>query len=132
MSKSSILVAIRVRPLSEKERQLLYKETSEPNHSTGFFSKQLQTRKLKKIVDVTSETTLCLKNHRNNIVNRNSNSSKDISFCFDEVFSENKTQNDVYVDTTRELVDSVLKGYNSTLFAYGATGCGKTHTIRYF
>jgi kinesin family protein 18/19 len=27
------------------------------------------------------------------------------------------------------LIDGVLDGYNGTLFAYGATGCGKTHTI---
>jgi kinesin family member 18/19 len=27
------------------------------------------------------------------------------------------------------LLDNVLDGYNATVFAYGATGCGKTHTI---
>lgn len=27
------------------------------------------------------------------------------------------------------MIDSVLDGFNSTVFAYGATGCGKTHTI---
>ena len=27
------------------------------------------------------------------------------------------------------IIDSVLDGYNATVFAYGATGCGKTHTI---
>jgi chromosomal replication initiation ATPase DnaA len=27
------------------------------------------------------------------------------------------------------LVDSVLDGYNGTIFAYGQTGCGKTHTM---
>ena len=26
------------------------------------------------------------------------------------------------------MIDNILKGYNSTLFAYGATGTGKTHT----
>ncbi len=31
--------------------------------------------------------------------------------------------------TTKPLLDSVLDGYNATIFAYGATGCGKTHTI---
>ncbi|ONH69479.1 Kinesin-like protein KIP3 [Cyberlindnera fabianii] len=36
---------------------------------------------------------------------------------------------DVYHNTTRPLLDSVLDGFNSTVFAYGATGCGKTHTI---
>ncbi|KAF9948634.1 kinesin-like protein Klp5, partial [Modicella reniformis] len=35
----------------------------------------------------------------------------------------------VFENTTRHLIDGVLNGYNGTLFAYGATGCGKTHTI---
>ncbi len=26
------------------------------------------------------------------------------------------------------MIGNILKGYNSTLFAYGATGTGKTHT----
>ena len=38
-------------------------------------------------------------------------------------------QGEVYESTTRSLLDSVLDGYNATVFAYGATGCGKTHTI---
>ena len=59
----------------------------------------------------------------------NSRRSKDQTFGFDRVFDENATQGDVYEATTRRLLDSVLDGYNATVFAYGATGCGKTHTI---
>jgi kinesin family member 18/19 len=54
---------------------------------------------------------------------------KDQTFAFDRVFDENTSQADVYEATTRGLLDSVLDGYNATVFAYGATGCGKTHTI---
>lgn len=54
---------------------------------------------------------------------------KDQIFAFDRVFDENTTQSDVYEGTTKNLLDSVLDGYNATVFAYGATGCGKTHTI---
>src|SRR5690242_3372409 len=54
---------------------------------------------------------------------------KDQTFAFDRVYDENTTQADVYETTTRPLLDSVLDGYNATVFAYGATGCGKTHTI---
>lgn len=56
---------------------------------------------------------------------------KDQTFVFDKVFDENVSQGDVYEATTRNLLDSVLDGYNATVFAYGATGCGKTHTITY-
>lgn len=54
---------------------------------------------------------------------------KDQVFAFDRVFDENTTQTEVYEGTTRSLLDNVLDGYNATVFAYGATGCGKTHTI---
>lgn len=54
---------------------------------------------------------------------------KDQTFAFDRIFDENTSQGEVYESTTRNLLDSVLDGYNATVFAYGATGCGKTHTI---
>ncbi|RYC54733.1 hypothetical protein CHU98_g11475 [Xylaria longipes] len=54
---------------------------------------------------------------------------KDQTFGFDRVFDDNTTQTEVYEATTKGLLDSILDGYNATVFAYGATGCGKTHTI---
>jgi kinesin family protein 18/19 len=54
---------------------------------------------------------------------------KDQTFAFDRIFDQNASQGEVYENTTRSLLDSVLDGYNATVFAYGATGCGKTHTI---
>jgi len=35
----------------------------------------------------------------------------------------------VYDESAFPLVESVIKGYNGTIFAYGQTGCGKTHTM---
>jgi len=55
--------------------------------------------------------------------------TKDQTFGFDRVFDDNTSQEDVYAATTKGLLDNVLDGYNATVFAYGATGCGKTHTI---
>lgn len=63
------------------------------------------------------------------VVPTSSKRVKDQTFGFDRVFDENTTQADVYEATTRGLLDNVLDGYNATVFAYGATGCGKTHTI---
>lgn len=54
---------------------------------------------------------------------------KDQTFGFDRIFDDSAQQADVYEATTKPLLDSVLDGYNATVFAYGATGCGKTHTI---
>ncbi|XP_022242092.1 kinesin-like protein KIF19 [Limulus polyphemus] len=50
-------------------------------------------------------------------------------FVFDWAFDGKTTQEEVYIKTTKQLVDNVMKGYNATVFAYGATGAGKTHTM---
>ncbi|KAF7278653.1 hypothetical protein GWI33_008103 [Rhynchophorus ferrugineus] len=53
----------------------------------------------------------------------------DKQYTFDVVFGEHSTQEDVYEVTTRNLVKDVLNGFNGTVFAYGPTGAGKTHTM---
>ncbi|XP_072314010.1 kinesin-like protein KIF3B [Eucyclogobius newberryi] len=50
-------------------------------------------------------------------------------FTFDAVYGWSSTQRDVYDDAVRPLVESVLRGFNGTIFAYGQTGTGKTHTM---
>ncbi|KDN46460.1 kinesin-domain-containing protein [Tilletiaria anomala UBC 951] len=54
---------------------------------------------------------------------------KDVRYAFDRVFPDHSTQQDVFENTTKPLLDGILRGYNASVFAYGATGCGKTHTI---
>jgi len=49
-------------------------------------------------------------------------------FGFDSVFDSDSTQEEVFADC-RELVQSAVDGYNVTIFAYGQTGAGKTHTM---
>ncbi|KAJ3102762.1 kinesin-like protein Klp5 [Phlyctochytrium planicorne] len=55
--------------------------------------------------------------------------NKEVKYAFDKVFGEGSTQQEVFEGTTKPLIDDVLDGYNATVFAYGATGCGKTFTI---
>jgi len=50
-------------------------------------------------------------------------------FSYDSVFTMDSTQQTVYEESAFQLVESVLEGYNGTIFAYGQTGCGKTHTM---
>ena len=50
-------------------------------------------------------------------------------FEFDRVFDQSATQQEVYQDTTAPLLPHVLEGFNASVFAYGATGAGKTHTM---
>merc|ERR1712223_1516651 len=41
----------------------------------------------------------------------------------------NVTQEQVYNAAARDIVKDVLMGYNGTIFAYGQTSSGKTHTM---
>jgi kinesin family protein 18/19 len=50
-------------------------------------------------------------------------------FEFDRVFDQQTTSSEVFHYSTQPLIDDVLKGYNCTCFAYGATGAGKTYTM---
>lgn len=50
-------------------------------------------------------------------------------FTYDSVYDWNSKQRDLYDETFSQLVDSVLEGYNGTIFAYGQTGTGKTFTM---
>ncbi|CAK9439168.1 uncharacterized protein LODBEIA_P33920 [Lodderomyces beijingensis] len=101
--------------------------------------KIMATVGIRKVIDVVDdrmlifdppETNPIAKMQRNAFPNSFKGSRiREHKFVFDRVFNEDATQNEVYLSTTRPLLDSVLDGYNATIFAYGATGCGKTHTI---
>lgn len=51
-------------------------------------------------------------------------------FVFDNAYDGNSSNETIYGDICYSLVESVLEGYNSTIFAYGQTGCGKSHTMQ--
>ncbi len=38
-------------------------------------------------------------------------------------------QENIFNDTAKPILESVLEGYNGTIFAYGQTGTGKTFTM---
>ena len=50
-------------------------------------------------------------------------------YIYDYVFSEQASQDEVYQTTTSPLIKDVLNGLSAAVFAYGATGSGKTHTM---
>ena len=68
------------------------------------------------------------KKDRNQSVLRK-NRSNERQYLFDAAFGAQSTQEEVYNVTTKPLIKSVLEGYNACVFAYGATGGGKTHTM---
>jgi hypothetical protein len=45
------------------------------------------------------------------------------------VFDESATTSEIFERAVKGLVRSVVDGYNGTVFAYGQTAAGKTHTM---
>jgi hypothetical protein len=50
-------------------------------------------------------------------------------FTYDAVFAPTCKQSSVFEETALPIIESVLEGYNGTIFAYGQTGTGKTFTM---
>ncbi|KAM0245507.1 hypothetical protein ACHAP5_005314 [Fusarium lateritium] len=139
--QNSITVAVRVRPFTIREAASLQKN----DDGTLFLgdgslaaapTPKLHQRGIRNVIKVVDDRCLVFDPPEDNPVQKfgrsvvpSSKKVKDQVFAFDRVFDDNTTQSEVYEGTTRTLLDSVLDGYNATVFAYGATGCGKTHTI---
>lgn len=155
MTESSINVCVRVRPFSEKEASQLAPNQDHtpflgdgglaggisPNKfvppGTGAIS-TLKTRFIRPIVKPMDQKVLVFDPPDTNPLTRLYNSNplahgsrrnKDVRYAFDRVFDSTASQSDVFAETCKPLLDGILNGYNASVFAYGATGCGKTHTI---
>eukprot|EP00759_Apiculatamorpha_spiralis_P016209 PhF_6_TR22532/c1_g1_i2/m.32003 len=50
-------------------------------------------------------------------------------WTFDAVVNNTYSQKDIFTQFIQPLVDSTLDGFNATVFAYGQSGSGKTHTM---
>eukprot|EP00241_Pyramimonas_parkeae_P004462 CAMPEP_0114246730 /NCGR_PEP_ID=MMETSP0058-20121206/12634_1 /TAXON_ID=36894 /ORGANISM="Pyramimonas parkeae, CCMP726" /LENGTH=813 /DNA_ID=CAMNT_0001359967 /DNA_START=215 /DNA_END=2656 /DNA_ORIENTATION=+ len=51
------------------------------------------------------------------------------NYQFDAVFGESSSQLRVYESVAAPIVESVMRGFNGTVMAYGQTGTGKTFTL---
>ena len=50
-------------------------------------------------------------------------------FKFSHVFDQEASQEDIFNIVAVHMIESFFNGYNGTIFAYGQTSSGKTHTI---
>ncbi|KAL8143767.1 hypothetical protein V2J09_016799 [Rumex salicifolius] len=51
------------------------------------------------------------------------------AYAYDKVFGPNATTEEVYEVAARPVIKSAMEGVNGTVFAYGVTSSGKTHTM---
>jgi kinesin family protein 18/19 len=114
-AKNSLIVAVRIRKLNNKDIEFSANET------------------IKKI----DRDTLVISEPINPDINSHSENPsivkpqkiKENYFSYDFIFDKDTTQEEIYLNTSKLLVQEVLEGYNATVFAYGATGSGKTYTM---
>lgn len=51
------------------------------------------------------------------------------TFTYDHIANESINQEEMFNLTATDIAESALNGYNGTIFVYGQTGAGKTHTL---
>lgn len=99
MKEESVHVMVRVRPLNKKET----------------------TDNDKNCIAIDSDNAITI----NDLINGNSTRS----YTFDRVFTEVHNQKFIYDHSAFPIVEWLFEGFNCTIFVYGQTGCGKTHTM---
>ena len=50
-------------------------------------------------------------------------------FTFDRIYDEQLSTKAIFQDHCKHMIHQAIKGYNVTIFAYGQTSSGKTHTM---
>ncbi|BFZ04113.1 hypothetical protein BsWGS_07153 [Bradybaena similaris] len=112
---ANVKVVVRVRPVNESEQSEKYHIVTEAisDHMLVFDPK------------IQNTSGFLLMSQRD--INRRR--FKDLKYAFDYVFGASASNRDVFEQTTKGIVSGVLNGYNCSVFAYGATGAGKTHTM---
>ena len=96
----NVVVAVRSRPLNSKEKQLECQD----------------------ILDFSAEAS-------GGLTLKGDDRYPTFSYSFDHAYSPAVGQVDVYREVGAPLVRKVMDGFNCTLFAYGQTSSGKTHTM---
>uniref|UniRef100_A0A0K8STU4 Kinesin-like protein n=1 Tax=Lygus hesperus TaxID=30085 RepID=A0A0K8STU4_LYGHE len=97
-----VKVIVRCRPMNSRENAL----------------------KCRNVVTMDSDRCSC------SIANPTDNTAPPKSFTFDGVYGDNSTTEQIYNESAYPLIEGVLEGYNSTVFAYGQTGCGKSFSMQ--
>lgn len=117
-SKANVKVVVRVRPENKRElecnAQSVLKVADE--HLLVFDPKE-------------EEDDFFFQGVRQSGRDFNKKVHKEQKFMFEHVFNVDSTNEQIFDNTTRDLIDTVLNGYNCSVFAYGATGAGKTFTM---
>jgi kinesin family protein 5 len=71
---------------------------------------------------------ICITNTKEN-VKISIGEEGNFDYTFDRVFGSEASQDDVFEFVAKPIIEGALEGWNGTLFCYGQTSSGKTHTM---
>ncbi|KAL4489886.1 hypothetical protein ABPG72_010785 [Tetrahymena utriculariae] len=123
VEKFKLSVCVRVRPKTNQE--LLDKR--------NYLAQKLQVWDERTIqINSNQEQQIQMKHKRSlSQANQKSNIEQPTqAFEFDRVYEESATNENIFQESVSPFLDYLMQGYNSTIFAYGASGSGKTFTMQ--
>ncbi|KAJ5898787.1 hypothetical protein N7495_003531 [Penicillium taxi] len=118
----SVRVVARVRPLlkSEREVDVILRTGASPGTETKSQQSSSEDRKLAALRD------------RDNVVRipNPKNEGEEYTFQFNAVYDADVAQQEMFDAEVAPTIKHLFNGFDVTIFAYGVTGTGKTHTMR--
>ena len=113
-----LAVYCRIKPLSEGDLE----EARAAASADGSASDPLR------VMTIESETALVCTAPRESAAYKHGELTA--KYTFTRMFGPDSTQEEVYLHTTKPMVDSFVAGQNGLIFAYGITASGKTYTMQ--
>ncbi|GFH51194.1 hypothetical protein CTEN210_07670 [Chaetoceros tenuissimus] len=146
--KTKIQVCVRLRPILPSdakksgptpEQRLSSSKSSRARLSTGASSRpqsfmreasrqSSRTSDMEEVIDTEPAWNIF-----DNVVSQSSHTdidrNRNSEYAFDHSFGPNHNNEDIYNSTVKDSVISAMEGYHASVFAYGQTATGKTHTM---
>ena len=108
LQRESIKVMIRFRPINSSEKRWDKQQHRKKSSSTKSNEIEYLPR---------HQVQLC------------STNGKRYQYGFDTIMTATTTQRQAFEAVAEQTCDEILQGYNGTIFVYGQSGSGKTHTM---
>jgi len=129
VSQATLSVAVRARPVSKKERLAGARTITKTVDERCMVVMDPDDPRCGSNGSDRSSDAACVNDRKKTHVVAGGVRKRERQYVFDGAFDGEASNETVYDGTAAPLVRGVLEGVNATVFAYGATGSGKTHTM---
>ena len=129
VSQATLSVAVRARPVSKKERLAGARTITKTVDERCMVVMDPDDPRCGSNGSDRSSDAACVNDRKKTHVVAGGVRKRERQYVFDGAFDGEASNEAVYDGTAAPLVRGVLEGVNATVFAYGATGSGKTHTM---